>query len=127
MSETPTSRGVERRPGDNPAPQPFGVTVSYPEDVEIRLVDASGLSDYETWFFLSGMMSNFATGFWVAYVTAAENVRGVLLAVALLFTGFLVLFVIKGLVERARLRRRIRRYEAPLGQLTPKDANESTR
>lgn len=59
-------------PGAVPAEDPFGgglnVTVSIPETVEIKMVDATTLTDYEIWMAITSILSSIAVGFIVAAV-----------------------------------------------------------
>lgn len=63
-------------PGGPPAPNPLGgslnIVVSVPHSIEIRMVDASTLADYEVWFFLSSILSGAVIGFWVAACQALD-------------------------------------------------------
>ncbi len=67
-AETPlgtptTSRG-------NPVSRSLNVVVSVPESIEVRMVDASALSDYEVWFFISSILASAVIGFLVAFIQA---------------------------------------------------------
>jgi hypothetical protein len=48
--------------------QAFNIALSVPDEITIRMVDASALSDYEMWVFLASMLSSAAVGFIVPYV-----------------------------------------------------------
>ncbi len=52
---------------ENPLAGGLNVSVSIPETIEIRMVDASALADYEMWFFISSILANAVVGFGVAY------------------------------------------------------------
>ncbi len=67
---------AQKRPPRNPPPSPEGfsgnpsahgmnVTVSIPETIDIRLVNASALNDFEVWTYIASVVSNFMVGFWV--------------------------------------------------------------
>src|SRR4051812_29767417 len=58
-------------PADNPV-SPFNVTVTVPEEINVRMVNASALSDYEMWVFMSSVLSNAVVGFGVAYFQAKD-------------------------------------------------------
>jgi positive regulator of sigma E activity len=81
-------------PTENPVARGLNVTVSIPETVEIRMVDASALADYEVWFLISSILSSGVIGFLVAYLQDNRNrafgamslVLGILLAISLLMT-----------------------------------------
>jgi len=53
----------------NPLADAFNIMVSIPDKLEIKMVNASILSDYEVWIFISSLISNGAIGFWVSYAT----------------------------------------------------------
>lgn len=67
---------VERFEGspssENPAGDTFNVTVSIPDSINIKMVDASALSDYEVWVFISSLLSSAFVGFLVAYLQAVD-------------------------------------------------------
>ena len=63
-------------PGANPFAQSASITLSVPDSVEVKLVDASALGDYEVWIFLTSILSSPVTGFLVAIVQATEVDRG---------------------------------------------------
>jgi hypothetical protein len=58
---------------ENPASEPFNIVVSVPEAIQIRMVDASSLADYELWVFIASLISNFVVGFLVAYSQAIDS------------------------------------------------------
>lgn len=58
--------------GENPSANPFNVTVSVPESIQVTMVDASALSDYEVWFFIASLLGGALTGFIVAYMQAID-------------------------------------------------------
>ena len=53
--------------GPNPVANSLSVLVSIPESVQITMVDASVLADYEVWFFLSSVLASAVIGFLVAF------------------------------------------------------------
>ena len=91
---------------------PFNVTVSIPEVLEIRMVDASVLADYEVWFFISSLLSSAVVGFLVAffqsYPEPGETGRpsASLLATTLMFAVLLVISVAMTLMKRRQMRKR---------------------
>ncbi|WP_157648210.1 hypothetical protein [Burkholderia ubonensis] len=60
-------------PSDNPSGEAFNVVVSVPETIQIRMVDASALSDYENLIFVASVLSNAVVGFLVAYFQAVDG------------------------------------------------------
>jgi hypothetical protein len=78
----------------------FNILVSIPESIEIKMVDATVLSDYEIWFFSAGAVLSFVTGFLVAYiqepdlkVAKALSVAGIIFGV--MFIGCLIMALTK--------------------------------
>ena len=57
----------------NPLAQFSNITVSMPESVEVRFVDASTLFDYEIWSLLTSILSSAVVGFLVGYFQADEG------------------------------------------------------
>jgi hypothetical protein len=84
---------------------PFGVNVSYPETVTIRMVDASALGDYEFALLVSGFFCNAAVGFMVAAVTVSSN-QIFLWIITLLFSIITVIFLIWALRKRGTMNQR---------------------
>jgi|JI9StandDraft_1071089.scaffolds.fasta_scaffold17701_4 hypothetical protein len=78
--------------GEDPNDDTFNVTVSIPETVEIKMVNASTLSDYEVWGFISSILSNAFIGFWTAYFTNTDNNK----ASSIFFSSivFTILFIV---------------------------------
>lgn len=59
-------------PSENPSAETFNVIVSVPEAIQIKMVDASALSDYEIWVFIASIVSNAVVGFLVAFSQALD-------------------------------------------------------
>lgn len=51
--------------GANPSPSAFNITVLVPEQISIRMVDASGLADYEYHVIAASLLFGAAIGFLV--------------------------------------------------------------
>ena len=79
------------------------VNVTIPEILEVRLVDASMLADYESWFFFASVLANAAVGFLVA---GLESKSISLLVTALVFSILFAVALIMAMVKRHKLRRR---------------------
>jgi hypothetical protein len=95
--------------GPNVGAGDFDIAISIPEVLEIKMVDASALSDYEIWFFASGSMLTFLTGFAVAWFQEQDSRAGRILLVAV--TVFFVLFAgafSMTIVKRRAIRRKSR-------------------
>lgn len=90
-------------PAQNYSHTPFGVEVSFPETVTIRMVDASALGDYEFGIVVSGFCCNAAVGLLVAAITVSG--RAVSLGImSALFWVLTILFLIWSLVKRAAIK-----------------------
>jgi hypothetical protein len=59
-------------PAENPIGDSFNIVVSVPESIQIKMVDASSLADYEVWVFIASIISNAFVGFLVAYFQAVD-------------------------------------------------------
>jgi hypothetical protein len=79
----------DQEPSENPLAGALNVAISVPETIEIKMVDASVLSDYEVWFFVSSILSSAVIGFLVAYLQGKEiaflAMTGVLFVIFLVF------------------------------------------
>lgn len=91
-------------PSENPLAKALNVTVSIPETVEIRMVDASVLADYEVWFFISSILASAVVGFFVAYLQS--NGGGSLLATTLIFAALFAISCIMTFTKRHTLRKK---------------------
>jgi hypothetical protein len=70
----PTENESDDVQSANPAYEaPFSVSISFPEDVTIRMVDASSLNDYEAFLFFTGLFCNIACGFAVTAISSADG------------------------------------------------------
>lgn len=93
----------------NPSGTPFNVVVSIPESIEIKMVDASMLSDYEVWFFISSMLVSAVTGFLVAFVQALDSKSAIATSLgymALVLGLLLVVSLITTFVKRSKLQKK---------------------
>ena len=59
----------------NPLAQFSDITVSLPESVEVRLVDARILSDYEIWSLFTSILSTATVGFFVGSFQVTEGIK----------------------------------------------------
>lgn len=60
----------------NPARQAFNITVSVPEQITIKMVDASGLSDYEVALYISSLAFGAFCGLVVATIQESKSASG---------------------------------------------------
>ena len=73
----------------------FDISLSLPGTIEVRMVDASTLSDYEIWFFSSSALLTFVSGFLVAWTQETDLKAGKVLGIA---TGIFALFFVGCLI-----------------------------
>ncbi|WP_324037036.1 hypothetical protein [Aeromonas caviae] len=59
-------------PTTNPLSSSLNIVVSIPDSIEIKMVDASALADYEVWSFISSLLSSAFIGFLVAYMQGRD-------------------------------------------------------
>lgn len=94
---------------ENPSPEAFNIVVHVPESIEIRMVDASSLADYEIWVFIASILSNAAVAYLVAYDQAADSKSPSLSYIGWTATIFLVLLglsITAAVYKRVQLRRK---------------------
>lgn len=60
----------------NPLAEHLSITVSLPDTIEIKMVDARVLEDYEIWFFLSSLLFGAVIGFGVPFCQSLETSNG---------------------------------------------------
>ena len=68
----PDEDDASLEPTDNPLAGGLSISVSVPESVEIKMVDASTLHDYEIWAFIVSLLASALVGFVVAAMQAWE-------------------------------------------------------
>ena len=105
-------------PSGPSAPNPLGgslnIVVSVPHTIEIRMVDASTLSDYEMWFFISSILSGAVVGFTVASIQAldAKATNGTqLIWTTIVFAVLFVVTTVTTFVKRYLLKKKGRTIE----------------
>lgn len=110
-------------PSDNPFASAANITISVPETVDIRLVDASALGDYEVWSLLTSIMSSVVIGFLVAAMQAPvtdplNRVYKVIDGIAVLL---MAICAITAYFKRRRLTGKVRRMKFRVGEPIPED------
>src|SRR5690348_15442285 len=76
LSQGPPNGAIAREgsePTDNPFAKGMTVSISVPQTVKVRMVNADGLSDYEILFFLSSLLWSAVVGFFIATLQASEQ------------------------------------------------------
>jgi hypothetical protein len=92
--------------GSNPFAHGLNINVFVPEVMEIRMVDASTLEDYEMWLFLASILSGAVIAFAVAF--AQDTTQHHLLAMAIVFVALFGGAASMAVRKRLRLRNRSR-------------------
>jgi predicted permease len=101
---------------ENPFASSFAFQLTIPP-IEVEMVNASGLSDYEVWLFVASLVFSFTVGFFVAYAQSFHKVGtgqesdGTFLVVAILFLVLFFVFFGRALTIRLRLRKNARSYK----------------
>ncbi len=109
MSENVENKNPQEnklKPGTeaNPLGDAFNVMVSIPDKLEIKMVNASILSSYEIWVFITSLLSNAVVGFWVSYSTNNNpDISSVLFWNSIIFTALFLLTLAVALIKRYRL------------------------
>ncbi len=62
---------------------PFGVNISFPESVVIKMVDASALDDYENLLFFSAFFFSAFVGFVIATIQARDTTPWAIMSIVL--------------------------------------------
>ena len=97
---------IETKKGEqtNPLGNELNILVSLPESLEIKMVNASILSDYEIWIFISSVLSSVMSGFWVSFSQTTEvAVKTILLWNSIIFTVLFGVAVIVAFSRRKKL------------------------
>jgi hypothetical protein len=108
MTESPKHIDATQKlggpPSENQYRPPFGLSISFPEVVVIKMVDASGLNDYEFAVLFASIFASAAVGFLVAFLqsTPPQDAK-VYLIVTLLFAALFVGFLIYAGYKRHKL------------------------
>ena len=121
QDQTPKHEDIVAVPTDSPrSTNPFAhsanVTISVPESVEVRLVDASVLADYEVWSLATSILSSAVVGFLVAYLQSAQEYKGVFLVIACVFAALAVLTGFMAHANRRKIRKQARSVRFRVGE-----------
>jgi hypothetical protein len=107
-------------PATNPLAKGLNVTVSIPDTLEIRMVDASALEEYEVWVLVASILASAAVGFTVAYVQDSKTQS--LFWNAVVFGALFGIALATAFMKRHRLRRNARRIYLNATEVTsPRD------
>lgn len=113
----------------------FNLAVLVPEEIEIRMVDASLLSEYEVWFFAASLICNALVGFGVSAAVESEpRTQNILIAVSVVFLVLLIGALVMTVLRRIQLKRKSRKFafgsstevtERPAPQAVPERPRDS--
>lgn len=110
------ARPSTAKPSPNPFAHAASISVSVPETVEVKLVDASALADYEVWVLLTSILSSALIGFAVAAVQAAgKPEQASLIAVSVVWLLLMIVCGVTALVKRRRLAAKAKRLKFAVG------------
>lgn len=102
---------VPSPPSANPTyTAPFAVNIAFPKEIEIKMVDASVLSDYEFGLGAAAFFLNVSVGFVVSYVQGGAS-DGVLLTVALISSAATIGAFVWGLMKRRKMKVRSKTFK----------------
>lgn len=108
---------IREKSSTNPFAHSSNIIVSVPETVDIKLVDASVLSDYEVWSLSTSILSSFVVGFFVAYLQEdKEEVKSIFGIVALLFLLLLAISGIMAFSKRSSLSKKTKKVRFAVGE-----------
>jgi hypothetical protein len=115
MSPTPQHDEVETFENDesasNPEAQDFSISVSIPENIEIDMVDARSLDDYEIWGVVTSVMLSLFSGFLIACVQETETRAFKIFVIITVILGLLLLGSIAlALIKRKFLKSKGRKF-----------------
>lgn len=78
--------------GANPLGSALAITVQMPQEIEIQMVNAANMTDYQVWSGISAFLSNVVVGFFVAALTHSDNeVKKILWIMTGIFSILLVI------------------------------------
>ena len=103
-------------PSANPFAHAANITVSVPESVEVKLVDASALADYEVWVLLTSVLSSAVTGFLVALVQSPAADSGRFAWITAVFGVLMLICAGMAIGKRTRLGKKARRLRFRIGE-----------
>jgi hypothetical protein len=90
---------------------PFAVSISFPESIVIKMVDASSLHDYEFGLFVSSALLSATIGFFVAYLQSNSNDSRVFGAVTMLLGILAAAFFGWALFKRKKMTAKAKEFK----------------
>jgi hypothetical protein len=117
MPENTTPPEVNQNAVSNPLASNLNITLSVPDTIEIKMVDASALSDYEIWFFIASLLFGVVTGFAVPFIQSIEIKTDCLLGVnALIFLLLFIIALAMAIRKRNQLKKKSRTVDLKVSQ-----------
>lgn len=104
-------------PSTNPFASGSSIALSVPETVEVKLVDASVLADYEVWSLMTSIVCSAVVGFFVAFLQ--EKTPEISKIFAIISVVFVVLALISGCMafyKRRALTKNSKRVQFSVGE-----------
>lgn len=119
-AEVPQDDLVDQRPTAKPSSNPFAhaasISVSVPETVEVKLVDASALADYEVWVLLTSILSSTAAGFVVSTIqSSGKPEQPTLIASSVVWVVLTVVCAVTAAVKRSKISAKAKRLKFAVG------------
>lgn len=95
----------------NPLSDGLNITVSVPESVDIKLVNASALTDFEIWIYISSILSNAVVGFWISYAqNTVETSEKILWWISIVFSILFGVSLLVAFLKRLQLSKKSKKY-----------------
>lgn len=99
MAEENNPQGVSNPLAD------MEVNFSYPQGIEINMVDISSVTDFEIWGMVTSVMSNFVVGILVGWLTSTDaSVKPILLGFTIVFALFTIGALIMTVIKRKKMK-----------------------
>lgn len=91
---------------DSPSDE-FSISLHVPENIEIQMVDSTGLSQYEIWFSSAAVILSVASGFMVAWIQDTNpDTKSIFGAVSIIFLVIFSFCLAMTLIQRRTLRKK---------------------
>ncbi len=107
---------------DNPVARGLNVAVLVPDTIEIRMVDASALQDYEVWILITSVLGSAVVGFVVALWQSSSSKDGLDKGLIMPLVVFAILMAISGAMLVSKRRKLTKKSRAI--KLRATDASE---
>ncbi|MGB3499186.1 MAG: hypothetical protein WBA49_13355 [Rhodanobacter lindaniclasticus] len=105
------------RPSENPFAHAASISISVPETVEVKLVDASALADYEVWVLLTSILSSAFIGFLVAAIQAVgKPSQSAWIAMSVILFILMAVCAFMAFGKRRRLSSKAKRLKFAVGE-----------